>query len=110
MNSYHHSLKIYRFQITFSIHRSSPKPTISAKTGSVILAIATFDVNSVRNWIERRTMNRIANGGNDFNPDNALPRSSDMPDDELPSARAKPPPKILKISKCQVNFVRNFLR
>lgn len=68
--------------------------TISAKTGSIILAIATFDVNSVKNWAVRHTRNSRSMGGSDFKPVNAFPRSSDIPDSLPPSAKAKPPPEI----------------
>lgn len=65
---------------------------ISANTGKIIFAMATFDVNSVNVWAVIQTINSNNNGGKSFRPTSELPNIADMPDREPPSAKAKPPP------------------
>lgn len=65
---------------------------ISARTGSIIFAMATFDVNSVKVCAAKHTMNSSNNGGRSFRPIKEFPSIADMPDRLPPSANAKPPP------------------
>lgn len=57
-----------------------------------MLAMATFDVNSVNVWAAKQTMNSNTNGGKSFRPVREFPNIADMPDRLPPSANAKPPP------------------
>lgn len=65
---------------------------ISASTGSRMLAMATFDVNSVSVWAVRHTMNSSSIGGKSLRPTSDVPSMADIPDTLPPSANAKPPP------------------
>lgn len=72
--------------------------TISAKTGKIILAIATFEVNSVRNSQIITTIKRITAGDKAESPLSEFPINSDIFEALLPSAKANPPPtKALRI-------------
>lgn len=65
---------------------------ISAKTGSMMFAIATFDVNSVKVCAATQIINNSTNGGRSFRPTKEFPNIADIPDRFPPSANAKPPP------------------
>lgn len=65
---------------------------ISASTGKITLAIATFDVNSVRVWQTTQIKNNSNKKSNFWNPTSDAPNIFDIPDALPPSARAKPPP------------------
>lgn len=65
---------------------------ISASTGNMMFAMATFDVNSVKVCAAKHTRNNNNNGGRSFRPTNEFPNIADMPDRLPPSANAKPPP------------------
>lgn len=67
--------------------------TISAKTGKIIFAIATLDVNSVIVSANRQTINNIANGFIDFKTVKAFPRIEERLEEVLPAEMANPPPK-----------------
>ena len=66
--------------------------TISAKTGTIILAIATFELKAVKMTATIIIMKSSTKCGSDFNPTNALPINEAIPLTLLPSAKAKPPP------------------
>lgn len=65
---------------------------ISANTGNIIFATATFDVNSVNVCAVIQTINNNKIGGRFFKPANEFPNIADIPDLEPPSANANPPP------------------
>lgn len=65
---------------------------ISASTGNIMFAMATFDVNSVSVCAATQTMNSNNNGGRSFRPTNEFPNIADIPDRLPPSANANPPP------------------
>lgn len=65
---------------------------ISAKTGKITLAIATFDVNSVRVWQTKQIKNSNTRKGNSWKTTSDDPNIFDIPETFPPSASAKPPP------------------
>lgn len=76
---------------------------ISPRTGRITLAMATFDVNSVRVWQTKQIRNSKAKNGNFSKTLRDAPNIFDMPEAFPPSARAKPPP-----SKNTSDLLRNF--
>lgn len=82
---------------------------ISAKTGRMTLAMATFEVNSVRVWQTMQTKRRRTIGCNSWNTINDDPSIRDIPDALPPSARANPPPS-RKTSDLKIGKVLNHLR
>lgn len=67
--------------------------TISANTGKMIVATATFDVSSVTVAEKRHTINKIATTFIELRPVNDSPSILDSPDFVLPVAMANPPPR-----------------
>lgn len=65
---------------------------ISATTGSIIFAMATFDVNSVNIEQTQHTQSKMKSGENVLSPLIELPIIDDMPVTLPPSANANPPP------------------
>lgn len=63
-----------------------------ARTGNMTLAMATFDVNSVRICALRQMRNRVSRMGNDFKPVKDCPNMADIPETFPPRAKANPPP------------------
>lgn len=66
---------------------------ISASTGKMTFAIATFDVNSVSVWQTTHMRNNNARNGIPWKTCRLEPSIRDIPDTFPPSARANPPPK-----------------
>jgi len=66
--------------------------TISARTGIMMLAMATLELNAVRNTATRMTTSRRTAWGRAFKPIKAVPIILAMPLCLLPSANANPPP------------------
>lgn len=65
---------------------------ISASTGRMTLAIATFDVNSVRVWQTKQMRNKRTKKWNSWNTTSEAPNIFDIPEAFPPSASANPPP------------------
>lgn len=61
--------------------------------GRIMLATATFEVNSVAVSAKMHTRNKITTGLKLSSPMRALPSILDSPDDWLPAAMANPPPR-----------------
>lgn len=65
---------------------------ISAKTGSITFATATFDANSVKTCANRQIRNNSNKNGSVCRPARYVPSIADMPDSLPPRANANPPP------------------
>lgn len=65
---------------------------ISPKTGRMTLAMATFEVNSVKVWQTKQIKNKRTKKGSSLKTSNDDPNIFDIPDTLPPSASAKPPP------------------
>lgn len=67
--------------------------TISAKTGRMIFATATLEVNSVTVSANRHTISSIVNGSINCKAVSAFPRIEESLELVLPAEMANPPPK-----------------
>lgn len=81
---------------------------ISANTGRITLAMATFEVNSVSVWQTKQIRNKRTKKCNCWKTTSEDPNIFDIPEAFPPSARANPPPsKNTSDLKARIKFHDN---